>query len=125
MFAAWLQPSVKNGGAILLPHYSVELSQLETEHRHECARLIEAAAPHPDAAAGDYRYVLLAADAIGHGRSRDRRAEVEAVYLLEGFGVIDCEFPGHVSGEQKPAVGTEHARLGWRLERRLVDDFAG
>src|SRR6266481_7212513 len=115
----------KKGSDLAPPMLQRPLRPSEPKHRHERARLIEPLAPDPDAGAGNDRNVLLAADTIGHRRSRDRGAEVEAVHLLEGFGVISRELTGHVSGEQQAAVGAEHAGLGRRLERYLVDDLAG
>src|ERR1700736_2839211 len=97
--------SLGKGGAASLP-LDVGMTASppsEAEHCHERAGLIEPLAPDPDAGAGDDRDILLAADAVGHRRSRDRSAEVEAVHLLEGFSVIRSELSGHVSGEQQAA----------------------
>src|SRR6266478_5407847 len=78
----------KKGSDLAPPMLQRPLRPSEPKHRHERARLIEPLAPDPDAGAGNHRDVLLAADTIGHRRSRDRGAEIEAVHLLEGFGVL-------------------------------------
>src|SRR6266568_2038177 len=97
----------------------------ETKHGHERRRLVEAGTANADAAAGDDRDILLPADAIGHRRRRDRRTRIEAPHFLECGGVIGRELSVHVTGEQKLTLGAQHARLGWRLERLLAEDFAG
>src|SRR5712671_2386426 len=96
-----------------------------TKDRHERGRLVETAAPDADAATGHDRNVLLAPDAIGHRRSRDRRAEAQAPYFLQRGGIVGGELAGHMPGEQQTAIGAQHARLGRRLERLLADDLSG
>src|SRR6516164_9075425 len=86
----------KKGGAARSPSLVAMAARSETEHRHEGAGLIEALPAHPDAAADHDRDVLLAADAVGHRRSRDRGTQVEAVEFLKGGGVIGGEFPRHM-----------------------------
>src|SRR5712691_7639646 len=87
------------------PHVRADsFGRSETEDRHDCGGLIEAAAAHPDAAAGNDRDILLASDAVGHRRSGDRRAEAEAPRLLERLGIISGEFAGHMPGEQQVTV---------------------
>src|SRR5712671_6494375 len=89
-----------------------------TKDRHERGRLVETAAPDADAATGHDRNVLLAPDAIGHRRSRDRRAEAQAPYFLQRGGIVGGELAGHMPGAQQ-------TRLGRRLERLLADDLSG
>src|SRR5260370_12955847 len=56
------------------------LSASETKHSDDRARLIEAAAAHADAGAGNHRDILLAADAICHRRRPAPGAEAEALH---------------------------------------------
>src|SRR5712672_1902553 len=61
---------------------------LEPKHSHKGSRLIKSGPACANAAAGDDRHILLAADAIGHRRGRDHRAEIEAPHFLERVFVI-------------------------------------